>query len=159
MDERRAVNLLTLAGGIPFVGLTLWTFTDIAYSIRVDVAVVLLMLYAALILSFLGGVRFGMEVRDPVPGAAANLVWSVVPSLLAWFLLAVSYASAMASNMDGIGWGFALFALAFVLQFIWDSASVRAGEMPAWFGAVRRRITLIVVPSLLLAAIRAWAIY
>ena len=159
MDEARTANLLTLSGALPFIGLTLLMFTDIAHSIRVDVATVLALLYAALILSFLGGVRFGMEVRDPANGASANLVWSVVPSLAAWFLLALVYANVMASNMGFIGWGFALFAMAFVLQFVWDAASVRAGEAPAWFGPLRARITMIVVPTLLIGAVRAWAIY
>ena len=159
MDEKRTANVLTLLGALPFVFLAVLTFTSIAYSIRVDASIVLLMLYAAIILSFLSGIRFGMEVRDPADGANANLVWSVVPSLVAWFTLLVVYASVMASDMHMIGWGFAILALAFVLQFVWDAASTRAGETPRWFGAMRARITLIVAPTLLIVAIRAWSIY
>ena len=159
MNEARTANMLTLAGAIPFVGLTVLMFTGIAHSIRVDVATVLLFLYAALILSFLGGIRFGMEVRDAADDGAVNLVWSVVPSLIGWFLLALTYANAMASNMGFLGWGLAFFALAFVLQYFWDAASTRSGEAPDWFGPMRARITFVVVPTLLVAALRAWAIY
>lgn len=158
MDASRAANALTLTGVIPFVVLTLLTFGD-AYSLRTDVSTVLLALYASAILSFLGGIRFGMEVRDPAAGAAANLAWSVVPSLAAWGLTGATYVAVIAGHAGFVGWAFALFALAFVLQYAWDAASARAGEAPAWFGPLRRRITLIVVPTLLVAAVVAWGHY
>ena len=158
MDEARTANALTLAGAIPFVGLALLTFGD-AYSLRVDIATVLLVLYASVILSFLGGIRFGMEVRSPTDGATANLAWSVVPSLAAWGLTGLTYLMVIAGSIGFVGWAFALFALLFGLQYAWDAASARTGEAPMWFGGMRRRITLIVVPTLLLAAISAWSHY
>ena len=156
MDEARMANALTLAGAIPFVALALLTFGD-AYSLRVDIATVMLLLYASAILSFLGGIRFGMEVRSPTDGARANLAWSVVPSLAAWGLTALTYLAVIAGSIGFVGWAFALFAALFALQYAWDAASARTGEAPAWFGAMRRRITLIVVPTLLVAAVAAWS--
>ena len=158
MDEARAANALTLAGAIPFVILTLLTIGD-AFSLRVDVATVMLMLYASAILSFLGGIRFGMEVRAPGDGAVANLAWSVVPSLAGWGLTILTYVAVIAGAIGFVGWAFLLFAALFALHYAWDAASVRVGEAPAWFGPLRRRITLIVVPALLLAAIIAWGHY
>ena len=158
MDEARTANALTLAGSIPFVVLTLLTFGD-GYSLRVDVSTVLLFLYASAILSFLGGIRFGMEVRSPTDGANANLVWSVVPSLAAWGLAAVTYIAAISGSIGFVGWALLLFAVLFVLQYVWDAASARSGEAPLWFGAMRRRITLIVVPTLVIAAFAAWSHY
>ena len=158
MDEARAANALTLAGAIPFVALMLLTLGD-GYSLRVDISTVFLMLYASAILSFLGGIRFGMEVREPGPGAAANLAWSVVPSLLAWGLTGLTYLAVIGGNAGFVGWGFALFALCFVLQYLWDAASVRAGEAPKWYRPMRARITLVVVPTLVIAAFAAWAHY
>lgn len=156
MDEARAANALTLSGAIPFVVLTLLTIGEPFVEPRVDVATVLLLLYAAIILSFLGGIRFGMEVRDPGAGAVANLVWSVVPSLAGWVVLIVTYLGVVYQNMVVVGWAFALFAVLFTLQYAWDAASARAGEAPGWFRPMRRRITLIVVPTLLVAAFIAW---
>jgi Protein of unknown function (DUF3429) len=39
--------------------------------------------YGALIVSFLGGIHWGLAMRQPLP-AARLLLWGVVPSLLAW---------------------------------------------------------------------------
>ena len=158
MDEARTANALTLAGAIPFVGLMLLTIGD-AYSLRVDISTVMLMLYAGVILSFLGGIRFGMEVRSPTDGAGANLAWSVVPSLAAWGLTIATYLAVIAGSIGFVGWAFLLFAVLFALQYAWDARSARVGEAPMWFGAVRRRITLIVVPTLLIAAVIAWSHY
>jgi len=42
--------------------------------------------YAAVIVSFLGGIHWGIAFREPAGGAdvAPRLVWGVVPSLVAW---------------------------------------------------------------------------
>ena len=159
MDEARAANALTLAGAIPFVVFTLLTIGEPHVEERVEVATVILLLYSAVILSFLGGIRFGMEVRAPADGAAANLAWSVMPSLAGWGLVVVTYIVVLFGGGGFVGWCFALFALLFALQYAWDAASVRAGEAPGWFGPMRRRITLIVVPTLLIAAVIAWSKY
>jgi hypothetical protein len=39
--------------------------------------------YGALIVSFLGGIHWGLVMRQPLP-ATRLLLWGVVPSLLAW---------------------------------------------------------------------------
>ena len=72
---------LAYAGLLPFVlgALLLW-------AVRADVqAYVALALsaYAALVLSFLGGIHWGLAMRQP-HAARAGLVWGVVPSLVAW---------------------------------------------------------------------------
>ena len=159
MDESRAANALTLAGAIPFVVFTLLTIGEPHVEERVEVATVILMLYSAVILSFLGGIRFGMEVRAPGDGAAANIAWSVIPSLAGWGLVVLTYIVVIFGASGFVGWAFALFALLFALQYAWDAASVRAGEAPGWFAGLRRRITLIVVPTLLVAAVIAWSHY
>ena len=159
MDERRVANALTLAGALPFIGFTLLTIGEPHVEERVEVATVILMVYAAVILSFLGGIRFGMEVRDPADGAGANVAWSVIPSLAGWGLVVLTYVVVLFGGSGFVGWAFALFALFFGLQYAWDAASVRVGEAPAWFGPLRRRITLIVIPTLLVAAVIAWGKY
>jgi hypothetical protein len=39
--------------------------------------------YAAVILSFLGGIHWGLAMREPAPPTPV-LLWGVVPSLVAW---------------------------------------------------------------------------
>ena len=80
-----APNLLALrlgyGGLLPFVGgaLLVWLVREEAHAY----AVLALSTYAALILSFLGGIHWGLAMRhaDPAP---AGLWWGVVPALVAW---------------------------------------------------------------------------
>ncbi len=69
------------AGLLPFVGgaLLVWVVRPEAHP-YVTLA---LSAYAAVIVSFLGGIHWGLAFREPVapPGL---LAWGVVPSLVAW---------------------------------------------------------------------------
>jgi hypothetical protein len=72
---------LGYAGLLPFVAGAL-----LVWLVRAEVhAYVSLALsaYAALILSFLGGIHWGLAMRSPQPGRV-GLIWGVVPSLVAW---------------------------------------------------------------------------
>lgn len=57
--------------------------------------------YAAVILSFLGGIHWGLAMRDPVP-PLPWLAWGVVPSLVAWL------AMLMPANAGLVVFGLAL---------------------------------------------------
>lgn len=72
---------LASAGLLPFVGAAL-----LVWLVREDVhAYVALALsaYAAVVLGFLGGVHWGLAMRQATPPLAA-LGWGVVPALVAW---------------------------------------------------------------------------
>jgi hypothetical protein len=75
------VKQLGYAGLLPFLAGAL-----LVWLVRADVhayAALALSVYAALILSFLGGLHWGLAMRQARPSSAA-LVWGVVPSLVAW---------------------------------------------------------------------------
>jgi hypothetical protein len=104
-----------------------------------------LVLYGAIILSFMGGAQWGLAMvttRD-IPGdMEARLAISVLPALAAfglWFLPATA----------------ALLGLAavFVALLLYDIATARAGAAPAWYPALRIQLTSAVVICLLLAAL------
>ena len=57
--------------------------------------------YAAVILSFLGGIHWGRAMREPTP-PLPWLVWGVVPSLVAWL------AMLMPANASLVVFGLAL---------------------------------------------------
>lgn len=59
--------------------------------------------YAAVILSFLGGIHWGLAMREPAP-PLPWLVWGVVPSLVAWL------AMLMPANAGLVVFGLALLA-------------------------------------------------
>lgn len=77
---------LGYAGLIPFVGgaLLVWLVQPDAQPPEAHPFVVLsLSAYAAVIISFLGGIHWGLAMRHSEPPAAL-LWWGVVPSLVAW---------------------------------------------------------------------------
>jgi hypothetical protein len=49
--------------------------------------------------------------------------------------------------------GLALLAMAFLGLLAYDEAAGRAGTLPAWYPRLRRPLTAIVVPCLLIAAL------
>ena len=168
-NVRSAAWGLTLSGIIPFVGLALlaafgrhvadWIGQP-ALGLQLGWwAALALALYAAVILSFLGGIRFGMGVAASADGgygpawARRDLAISVLPSLAGW-ALAIAATLGLFSGFTIIAAG-ALAGLAFciVLQWLWDRAAA-GGPAPHWFGPLRTGVTLIVVPALLLGA---WA--
>jgi hypothetical protein len=121
-----AARWLGGAGLIPFAALALaGPFVDVAARPGVAFA---LAAYGATILSFLGGIRWGLAISSAVSGAALArpLVVSVIPSLVAWVALLLPSASSLA-----------LLALGLAGQLFADIAASRAGETPAWYAALR----------------------
>lgn len=130
---------LGLAGLIPFLApaLALW-MQGPEYS---GTALQLQFGYAAVILSFLGGVHWGRALAGDRFGPAwPRLLWSVVPSLIGWALLLVPDAYLLV-----IG-----FAVAFSVAYIVDVRAVRAGMFPTWYGKLRKILTIGVLASLIL---------
>jgi hypothetical protein len=96
-----------------------------------------LMGYGAVILSFLGGIRWGVAMAAVSP---APLVWrlgfSVVPSLAGWVAL-------LLSPVDGL----LLLALGFMLMALADLGFTAA---PAWYRDLRAPLSVGAVGALLL---------
>jgi len=96
--------------------------------------------YGAVILSFLGGVRWGNLLFD-----RANLrYWtpltlSVIPSLIAWPALLLPQPVMLS-----------LLAAGFVFQYVIDVAASKRGELPDWFVRLRLILTSGAVFSLLI---------
>ncbi len=77
--------------------------------------------YAAVIVSFLGGIHWGLAFQDPAGPRAAQLGWGVVPSLIAWPALLLPAA-----------WSLAVLAAALVLCFMVDRRSYPPRGLAAW---------------------------
>ncbi len=115
---------LGLAGLIPFWALALGLLVHGAFGFRVAALDLALATYAAVIVSFLGGMRWGLAVRAGDGGL--NYAISVVPSLVAWALLAAPEPWRLA------GLGLTALALGPI-----DLGLVRSGMAPPWFGRLR----------------------
>jgi hypothetical protein len=97
-------------------------------------------LYAALILSVLGGARWGLEVRQPRPRSLV-ISLAMLPTLAGLGLLLVPP-----------GWRSAqLAALAalLVVHYAWDA---RSSGLPGWYGRLRLPLTLGAFTGLLAGA-------
>ncbi len=90
-----------------------------------DLALRLLIAYAALILSFLGGARWGLAVARPSP-SPLTVSLAMLPTLFA-LGLAMLPADMRLSQIGGLITGLAL-------QWLWD---IRAQGLPAWYPTLR----------------------
>ncbi|MDB5545037.1 MAG: hypothetical protein JWO64_2186 [Hyphomicrobiales bacterium] len=135
--------LLGVAGLIPFFGLAIWQGVtgDELLSERLMMGFVF---YAASILSFLGGVGWGlaMSESDPVQRGLAFGV-STVPSLIAW--------AAAFINVQNLGFALTILGAAFLLQAAWDWHLTQLGRAPGWFAKLRIGLTIAVICAIALA--------
>jgi len=138
--SRRVAWMLGAAGALPFVGLAaLAVFADQRSAMIGHTALVA---YAAVILSFLGGINWGLTIGTQSraaddPGVEMRLVVSVVPALAAWVGLLLPPI-----------WGFVVIATAFVIILLNDVGLSRRGYAPGWYPALRTPLTVVVVASL-----------
>ncbi|MEM5516092.1 DUF3429 domain-containing protein [Henriciella sp. AS95] len=139
---RRTALILTAAGALPFLGFSVATATLEAPTNAT--AGLWLQTYAAVILSFLGGIRWGMSLTSD-RSRSSTLILSVMPALLGWVIL--PFAIILLPNPN---WYLALAAL-FVIQLAWDWTSTR---VPAWFKPMRLGATVAAAGSLVFA----WAV-
>ena len=87
--------------------------------------------YGAVILSFLGGVRWGAALFDEAALARwSPLVLAVLPSLVAWVALLVPPVPRLALLLAGL-----------VGQWALDRGAVREGALPGWYGRLRAILT------------------
>ena len=137
---------LTFAGAIPFIACSaaLWLAPNQYRGFAVNI----LTAYAAIILSFLGGIQWGMAVNliDTAPTSARNIfLLSVVPSLLAWGMLLLPAPRSR------------ILVAIFLFAFVWviDALLNVQKLIPPWFFKLRSMITAIVIASLAIAIPKA----
>jgi len=138
---RRLAWLLALAGAVPFA---LATIALVSPESRIRIpAIAAMVTYAAVILSFLGGIEWGVALNEPYPGAtpavkdrlrAAALALSIVPSLAAWGVL----------WLPSPHWQLGAALGLFVLVWAADLVLSRQGLLPSWFVDLRTAITALV---------------
>lgn len=131
--------VLGLAGLIPFLVSAFLTFASEGAFLGLDVRLIGLF-YGAVILSFLGGIRWGLAIAPLTRvDRAKDISISVLPSLLGFFALLLPLTA-------GLGLLFAGFAL----QYLWDFQSHRKGHLPGWFHLLRLILSLGAGASILL---------
>ena len=130
-------------GAVPFLGLAIaMPFVDGAHRMLVAHA---LLTYGAVILSFLGGVHWGLAVGSNRTSDnrqfVARLALSVLPSLAGWVAL-------LATETTGL-----LILATAIAAMLWvDLKATQAGHAPPWYPKLRIPLTCVVVAALLFGA-------
>lgn len=152
MEERndaermpKAAALLGAGGLIPFIGLT--AAAHLLEGEQARTALHALVTYGAVILSFLGGIIWGLGIAGfgegvERPREALRLTVSVLPSLFGWIAL-------LFPTQTGL-W---LLAACFLMVLSVDLLMCKRGLAPRWYPALRWRLTGIVVLCLLAATV------
>lgn len=133
MNTEKTALALGYAGLIPFVALALAPLIGVTPA---GVSTSWLLAYAAVILSFLGGIIWGRVLHDFQVGAA--LIISILVSLAGWVALLIGGAS-----------GLILCAIAFAATLVYDLS----GQLPPWFRRLRIHLTLGAIGSTLIGAV------
>ena len=134
--------IFVLAGTVPFILLSV----IVSMHIFRDNALVLqlLLTYATVIVSFLGGIHLGVALtRDGENRSITNflIVESIWPSLIAWGLL---YTASVDIQL-------LVMTLLYSLMWAIDSLLYSSNLIPQWFFNLRCVVTPIVVVSLYVA--------
>lgn len=112
-----------------------------------DTGLKLAILYGAIILSFLGGIRWGTAIGPYDTGRQATEFSASVLGSLA------GLAAAFLPPIPAL----ALLIAGFLMQGLWDVMSVDAGRLPQWFGRLRMILTAGAVVSLVAALLAVLA--
>jgi hypothetical protein len=138
MSTHQTITRLGYAGLVPFVLLTiLMWLVDSELLPFVSIA---LGGYAAVIVSFLGGVHWGIGFMKGEAAPRFHFVWGVMPSLIAWLALLMPAYAALP-----------LLGLVVVTCFLVDSKTYPAAGLASWL-PMRLRLTLVATASCVLSA-------
>ena len=131
----KAASWLGGLGLAPFVYFALVVeHLDLGMKVSASFALVA---YGAVILSFLGGIHWGLAI------ASATVSWSrlglsTLPSLIAWAALIIPFAQ-----------GVLLLAISFACALAIDWRATNVGEAPAWYPKLRWPLTVVTIIALI----------
>lgn len=137
----RLPAILGYAGLIPFIALSaaLW-FVPATYQVMINQA---LLLYASLILTFMGAVHWGLAIQNTNPNQQHQLGISVIPALVAWL------AFFLPEMLN-----YSVLIIAFALLCLFDNRMAKTGRAPSWYPRLRSPLTAVVVASLIVAQLQ-----
>jgi len=135
--SKRLAHQLGIIGLVPFVFLSMACW--IAHPEWMEGFVYAQSAYGIAILSFLGGIHWGVALTSPGLTSLQirhALIWGVVPSMIA-----------CASKLH-FGLGFFVLMFGFIVAYQIDKKLYVTYQIPDWFLVLRRRLTTVVVLAL-----------
>lgn len=144
-DVPPAAGWLGGLGVVPFIAFA--ALAVLAPSPWAALAVQALGLYGAVILSFLGGIQWGLAIGGPQVSGGTDvsfprLTVSIMPALMGWCALMLPWA-----------YGFILLVCAFALVLVVDLRATRENRAPAWYPRLRWPLTLTAIAALIVGAL------
>lgn len=132
------VSTLGYAGLIPFIGLAiaLWLSPE-QYEPDIHHA---LLTYAAIILSFMGAIHWGVAIDIKSDKQKFQLGTSVIPPLLAWLALLLP-----------LNYSYSILIVAFSLLCVFDCRMTKHSHLADWYPTLRVPLTTIVVATLIMS--------
>jgi hypothetical protein len=138
----RGPLLLGSAGALPFVAAFVTTLL-LGEAVH-EIAGTVLLAYAALILSFLGGIQWGLTMAEygGEGERTDRYALSVLPVLISWSAL-----------FAPLSLGYWILAAGFLWALVMDILALRAGFAPLWYRYVRIPLSIVVVASSIAGAL------
>ena len=131
---RRLAWLLAITGTLIFGVMTAFLFTS-ENHIRIP-AIAALVTFAAVVISYLGGIEFGLELHEEGSNERTRTLamsMSALPSLASWGVFWLG------SPRQQIGTAIGLF----VMVWVADLYLAKRGLIPSWFVDLRTAVTVI----------------
>lgn len=130
---------LALGGAVPFLAAAamVWVERD---PRTIGWWVVGVLTYGAVVLSFLGGARWGAALDDRHGHRlqTRQFLLAAIPAAAAWAALLVPPIA-----------GIALLVAGLLLQGLWDTSGAQSGRLPGWYGRLRGFVTALSVVALI----------
>ena len=139
MKLEQLAKILGYAGLIPFITFSLGTWFNLAI---IDDAHFIVLTYAAVILSFMGAIHWGVAMSINHKMVNTILGLSVIPALLGWLALLIPML-----------YGYGLLIFSFIILYWADKYISDQGMLPVWYLPMRLVLTSIVVLSLLVSVL------
>lgn len=136
---------LGFAGLLPFLGFAVAALLGLHSA----AATLAFAQYSAIILSFLGGVHWGIAMRDS-SASNAQLGWSMVPSVIGMSALLLSW-------FTSVTWLLALLALTHLFWLNYERRRFDGQQNHDWYIQLRRQLTFTVVALHVILIIISWS--
>jgi Protein of unknown function (DUF3429) len=139
-NKQKMALALMASGALPFIAAAYLTLPGVSLDAGIQ-GELLILVYGAVILSFLGGIRWGAALQS---GPPAVLFGSVLSSLVGVSALLMGFGF----RLFGLSPSLWLLVAGFTAQAAWDYFG--RGTLPDWFVRLRMAISTIVIVCLLI---------
>ena len=130
---------LGYAGLIPFIVFSIGSWSQLP---MVSDSTYILIAYAAIILSFMGAIHWGVAMSNTEQHNGQYFIASVIPALSAWVALLIPNSYAII-----------LLIIGFIVLILYDWSVEKPQRLPPWYIPMRNRLTVVVIVCLTITQI------